>query len=80
MTLCYVEDSSAAAVAALLRRQKKVSEVILCEQKAIPVLCRAIVQDCCQQVQKIGLYLGQRMTDEQSDLLAGALERDGAQH
>ena len=68
-------DSSAARLAALLRRQKMLAEVVVSEQGAIPALCQAIVQGCCRGVEKLDLpcFNGVGRNDH-TNLLAGALE------
>ena len=80
MNLRHVEDSSAAALIALLRRQKRVAEVTVeNERKIIPAFCQAIVQDCCRRVEAVHLRIWYpALTQEESDLLAQALEKDGA--
>lgn len=50
--LRYIEDSGPARLFALLGRQEKLETVVVGEQEAIPAFCLAIVQDCCQQVQR----------------------------
>jgi len=83
MNLRFVEDSGAAALVALLRRQEKLERVVVDEQEAIPSLCLAIVQDCCRRLQEIKLGswradVNAVLTRHQSDLLAAAFEKDAA--
>ena len=77
MRLRYVENSGAAVLAALLQRQKGIVTLDV-YKGAIPALCQAIVQNYCQRVG--GIVLARRihvLTQEESDLLAGAFEMEG---
>jgi len=84
LTIIYIfhrEGSSAARLAALLRRQGqgKHVEVTLCGQESIPAFCQAIVQGCCPGIEKLVCCRGQpSMTQANWGLLAGALKLDGA--
>lgn len=79
MHLGYVAESSTGRLAALLRRNNKLAEVTARQQDAIPALCLAIVQGCCRGVKRIDLVQGETvMTQTHLNLLAGALEVDGA--
>ena len=78
MSVSHVENSSAARLAALLRRNTKLAEVIVEEHEALPAMCLAIVQGCCRRVENLNLngrYTN--MTQECRSLLAGVLELDG---
>ena len=44
---------STARLAALLRRHKKLAEVTVYKQEAIPAFCQAIVQGCCRGIERI---------------------------
>lgn len=78
MRVHYVAGSSAARLAVLLRRNRKLSEVIVQQQEAIPALCLAVVQGCCRRIERLYLFEGgDVMTQAILDLLAGALEVDG---
>lgn len=75
----YWEDISATGLAALLRRQEKLVEVVVDGQEAIPALCQVIVQGYCQKVQAIKLpWEGYGLSNERLSLLTGALEADVA--
>jgi len=79
MNLRYVEGCGAAALIALLGRQKRVAEVTVEREKVIPALCQAIIQNGCRRVEAVHLRIWYPVvTQEESDLLAEALERDGA--
>ena len=79
MHVRYVAESSAARVAALLRRHKKLADVIVKDQQTISALSLAIVQGCCQGIEKATLSIRKTvLTQERVNLLAGALEVDGA--
>jgi hypothetical protein len=79
MSIQYSKESSAARLAALLQRNKKLSEVTVQEQEAIPTFCQAIVHGCCRGVDRITLFEGPSvMTQARLNLLAGALEVGGA--
>ena len=79
ISIKFWKDSSAARLAALLRRNKDLAQVTA-RQDAIPALCLAIVQGCCRGATKrINLFEGANvMTQAHLNLLAGAPEVDGA--
>jgi len=79
MSTSCSEGRSAARLAALLQKQKKLVDVTVYEQKAIPALCHAIVQGCWRGVERIELHGGDAMmTQRRLNLLAEALEVEGA--
>jgi hypothetical protein len=51
--ISYVQDSSAARLVALLRRQTTLAEIVLNQQECVPGVCEAIVQGCCRRVEII---------------------------
>lgn len=76
----YAKDASAGRLAALLRRQKKLGEIVVSQQEALPALSQAIAQGCCRGVDAIDLQEAgnAQVMPERIDLLAGALEVDEA--
>lgn len=74
----FTEDASAARLAALLRRQKKLGDIVVTEQETLPALSQGIAQGCCRGVRLISLTCNSQVTSERIDLLAGALEVEGA--
>jgi hypothetical protein len=78
----HAEGRNPAHLAALLRRQVKLKGVCTGkEDESISGLCQAIVQSCCEEVEFLflnGSDEGSIMTQQGLDLLAGALEADGA--
>ena len=48
------------------------------EQEALPALSQGIAQGCCRGVRLISLTCNSQVTSERIDLLAGALEVEGA--
>jgi hypothetical protein len=72
---------SADRLAAFLQRQKKLAKVIVDgPEETIPALCQAIMQGCCRGLERLDIsaYFESSMTQEGVDLLARALESDGA--
>lgn len=84
MRLHFVEGSSADRLCALLQRQEKLAEVTVWEaEQAIPPFCQAVVEGCCQKLEKFdfGLGSGRRnfeMSQEYLSLLTEAMGSDGA--
>jgi hypothetical protein len=79
MCIRYVKGSSVARLVALLRRQQFLHQVTVKEQDAIPMLCFAIAQGCCEDLLSIHVSLGKAiMTSDRLSLLVGALETEGA--
>jgi len=77
ISIKFWKESSAARLAALVRRNKELAQVTA-RQDAIPALCLAIVQGCCRGVERINLFEGANvMTQAHLNLLAGALDVDG---
>lgn len=54
--ISYVQDSPAARLVALLRRQTNLIEVIVDKEEGIAALCEAIVQGCCRRVETIYVH------------------------
>lgn len=52
MRVGYVAEISAARLAALLRRHKKLADVIIKDQQSISALSLAIAQGCCLGIEK----------------------------
>lgn len=76
--LYYGEEQSAARLAALLRRQKKVRYIFVTQQEAVPALSQAIAQGCCLELEQLIMVVEATVTRERMDILAGALEVEGA--
>lgn len=80
LTQMHISIRIAAPVVALLRRQEKLASINLHCQETIPALCLAIVDGCCRGIEILELRTNWEtiVTAERSNLLAGALEKDGA--
>lgn len=77
--LFYGNNANAENLVALLRRQKKLKRVYVCEQETLPAFLQAIAQGCCRGVEMIALksfFIA--VAEERLDILARALEVDGA--
>lgn len=68
---------NAARLAGLLQRNKKVTDVALYHQGALPALCQAITQGCCRGIEGLQL-IGYEITQGRLNMLTGALGVDGA--
>ena len=81
-TVRDVKDGLAARLAALLRWQSKLEKISVTTQGPILALSQAMAQGCCRAVESLllnsGGYEARPLSRKHLDLLAGALEADGA--
>ena len=86
MSVYHHDGFSAGGLVNLLRRNKKLVRLDVKDQDTLPAVCRAIVEGCCRGVERLGLFEEHtgvfeehtELTQERLDLLAGALQVDGA--
>lgn len=53
--LSYGAFKSAGRLAALLRRPKKLTKIVMNKQEALPALSQAIAQGCCREIDTLSL-------------------------
>lgn len=86
MSVYHHEESSDVRLVSLLRRHNKLVRLEVKDQDAYPAVCQAIVERCCQGLERLGLFnkltdvykAHTAVTQERLNLLAGALQVDGA--